>query len=124
MVGEKLPAANTGILADLFAAPELLRVPWVVLGASVSALVLPMVFEAAGWWRETWKLEGGQFVADPSVVTFDGTAGKVFLIGITIATAIVFPLFVRALAIAQRKSRRQLEVQAWHLQHLVPTTPS
>lgn len=115
-------AVGIGILFAMF--PELLRVPWVVLGASVSALVLPMVFEAAGWWRETWKLEGGQFVADPSVVTFDGTAGKVFLIGITVATAIVFPLFVRALAIAQRKSRRQLEVQAWHLQHLVPTTPS
>ena len=72
-------AVGIGILFAMF--PELLRVPWVVLGASVSALVLPMVFEAAGWWRETWKLEGGQFVADPSVVTFDGTAGKVFLIG-------------------------------------------
>jgi eukaryotic-like serine/threonine-protein kinase len=111
-------AVGIGILFAMF--PQLLRVPWMVLGASVSALVLPMVFEAAGWWRETWKLQDGHFVADPSVVTFDGTAGKVFLIGITVATAIVFPLFVRALAIAQRASRRQLEVQAWHLQHLIP----
>ncbi|MBA2544863.1 MAG: protein kinase [Deltaproteobacteria bacterium] len=111
-------AVGAGILFGMF--PQLLHRPVVVLGACLSSTLVPMALELAGVWSNTWQITDGQLVIDPGALDFSGAGAKVFLIGITAATAIVFPLFVRSLAIAQRAARRQLEIQAWHFQHLIP----
>jgi hypothetical protein len=94
--------------------------PWIPIGVFASSLVLPLVLEATGVWASSWEIANGRFVAHPSAVDFSGTAANVFLIVGSIAIVIVMPLFVRSIAIALRASRRQLEVQAWHLGQLIP----
>jgi hypothetical protein len=67
----------------------------------------------------TWALRDGAYIAEPYAVTIDGTSGYVFLIAGSLGILVVLSQFVRSLAIKQRDARRQLEIQAWHLAHLI-----
>lgn len=62
-----------------------------------------------------WLHEGARFkrlrAAAPTPVLISGN----------LAMIVVMPLVVRSLAKTQRHGRRQLEIQAWHLAHLLPT---
>ncbi len=109
----------SAVLFGMF--PQLQHRPVLVLGVNVLALLLPLALEAIGVWSPTWHLEGGHFVVAPSALDYDGTAARVFLIGVTVATVVLVSLIVRSLAMAQRDGRRQLEMQAWHLEHLIPS---
>jgi hypothetical protein len=109
---------GAGILFAMF--PQLLHRPLLVICTSLTTLLTPIVLEALGVWRSTWNITGGQFVADPTGIEFSDPGAKVFLIATTISTLIIFPMFVRSLAISQRTARRQLEIQAWHFHHLIP----
>jgi serine/threonine protein kinase len=114
-------AVGAGILFGMF--PQLLHRPVLVVGACLTAMALPIALELTGVWHRTWQVTHGQLVVDPGVLDFSGAGTPIFLVGITLATAVVFPLFVRSLAISQRTARRQLEIQAWHFQHLIPDAP-
>jgi serine/threonine protein kinase len=115
-----VPTLAAGVAVLFAMLPQLLRRPVLVIGTMLVAWVAPLVLEALGIWGSSWQLADGRFAAEPPAVAFDGTPAKVFLIGVNVALVIVLPLFVRSLAMAQRDGRRQLEMQAWHLQHLIP----
>ncbi len=114
-----LPTMVVGI-GVVFAMFPLLDRPGLVLGTSLVTLLTPIVLEAVGVWGSTWSIAGGQFTADPTAIALGDPAAKVFLIVVTLSTAMIFPMHVRSLALSQRAGRRQLEMQAWHYQHLIP----
>jgi len=99
--------------------PRLIDRPVLVIGTNLVAILVPIVLEAAGVWSSTWQIAAGRFIAEPTAIVFDGVAASAFLISVTVASVIVIPLFVRSLAVSQRTGRHQLEVQAWHLEHLI-----
>ena len=49
-----------------------------------------------------------------------GASGTFLLIAATAAVLVVTALYVRTLAAAQRAAQRQLDIQAWHLEQLLP----
>ena len=112
-------AAGVGLLFAML--PQMIPRPVFVIGTMVVALVTPLVLEATGLWQSTWAVTGGRFTVEPTAITYEGVPAEVFLIGVNIALVIVLPLFVRSLAMAQRELSRQLEMQAWQLQHLIPS---
>jgi len=115
-----LPALVLNASISQIAFPSLINRPLVVLGAMVTAFVLPLVLEATGVWSSTWWLVDGGIVTRPAAIELAGVAGKVLLIGGSLAVVIVTSLYVRSLALAQRAAARQLEIQAWHLRQLLP----
>jgi eukaryotic-like serine/threonine-protein kinase len=102
--------------------PTLIDRWWISILTFSGALALVFGLEATGVWASSWEVSDGRFIAHPPAISIDGTAGTTFMIASAFAIVIVVPMFVRSLALALRKSRQQLEVQAWHLAQLIPET--
>ena len=118
-----LPGVAAGAGVSLVVFPTLIDRPWIVIGALISAFVIPLVLEATRVWSSTWDIVNDQLVVSSTTLRLDGTAAVVFLVTTSIALIIVVPLLVRTVAASARDSRRQLEIQAWHLGHLLPESP-
>jgi hypothetical protein len=111
-----LVAANAVSLTML---PSLLDRPLVVHGTFLGAFLAPFVLEWVGFWDSTWRIVGDKLeISSAALVVGDGLT--VFLMIASLATLFVMPMFVRSVALLQRDGRRQLEIQAWHLEQLLP----
>jgi hypothetical protein len=53
-------------------------------------------------------------------IHMDGFPAAALIVSVNIALVIVMSLLARSLAVTQRASQRELEIQAWHLGHLLP----
>jgi eukaryotic-like serine/threonine-protein kinase len=115
-----VPGLITNAAVSMIAVPSLIGRPWLVLGAMVAAFLAPFGFEYAGLWPATCWWSGGDLVSHPTAVAFDGATGTLFLAVGSVMTIVATALFVRSIAVAQRRAQRQLEIQAWHLGQLLP----
>ena len=115
-----VPALLANATVSLIVFPTLLNRPWVVLGAMVAGFVGPLLLEAAGLWERTWWLAGGDVVTHPTAIALRGLPGVIVLVLGSILTIVVTGLYVRSIARGERAARRQLEIQAWHLEQLLP----
>ncbi len=115
-----VPAFATGMATALAIYPLFQRRPWIVIVTFVTAFSLPLVFEATGLWARSWALVDGHLqIATLSLGT--NAAFVAFVLAASLAAIALPPLFVRAIAVAQRDAQRRVEVQAWHLRQLVPS---
>jgi hypothetical protein len=115
-----VPMLFTGVSVAMITSPLLMHRPQVVIATMVTAYLAPVVLEAAGVWNKTWDVVGNQFTVTSSVVQFEFQGVAVFLTLAGSILLIVMPMFVRSIALAQRESRRQAEIQSWHLRQLLP----
>jgi serine/threonine-protein kinase len=115
-----VPGLAGDIAAAMIALPTLIHRPWVVIAATLAGFLLPIGLEAAGLWPRTWGFEDGRLVIEASAVHLAGLPAVLLLVGGNTAIVIVISLLVRSLASLQRASRRELQIQAWHLGRLLP----
>jgi hypothetical protein len=118
-----VPGLAAATCVSLVTFPAMIDRKWTVIASMASGVVVPLVLEALGVWEHTWDLSGGKFTAWSSVMHFEGVPALVFLIGASIAMIVGMGLFARSLAESRRAANRQLEIQAWHLGHLLPVEP-
>jgi len=115
-----VPALIVNASVSLIAFPTMLQRPRLVLVAMVGAFLAPLALEAAGLWERTWWLSAGTVVTRPTALDLSGAPAAVYLILGGVMVIIVTSLFVRSLALGQRAAQRQLVIQAWHLEQLLP----
>jgi len=116
-----LPALVLNASVSLVAFPTLLRRPVAVLATMLGAYLIPLALEATGFWERTWWLTGGTVVTKPTAIDLSGTPAAIYLIVGGAAIIVVTSLYVRSIALAQRAAQRQLDIQAWHLEQLLPS---
>jgi eukaryotic-like serine/threonine-protein kinase len=119
-----LPALVVNASVSLVAFPTLLRKPVLVLATMLGAYLIPLALEATGFWERTWWLAGGTVVTRPTAIDLSGTPAAIYLIVGGAAIIVVTSLYVRSIALAQRAAQRQLDIQAWHLEQLLPARPA
>ena len=95
--------------------------PWLVAGAGIVALVLPVVLELTGVSAATWQSVGDALSLQPAL-DLGGSRGVIFLTAGNIAVVVVTTLFSHKVAAQRRDAQHALAVQAWHLRHLLPST--
>jgi serine/threonine-protein kinase len=118
-----VPVALCGIVVGLGTQAQLLRRPWLVGGLALAALAAPFVLEAAGVLAKTWEIKNDQLVITSQVVHLSGSAGMVTLVAGNALVIVVVCAFLRVMTLARRDQRRQVEIQAWQLQQLLPAPP-
>lgn len=117
-----VPAITCVMALSLTSYPLLIgRVRSVIL-LLVASWVTPVVLEQAGVLAPTWGIGDGFLTATSHLLTVSPTHTTTILIVFNIATIVVIGLFASALATSRRDAQRQLEIQAWHLRQLLPTT--
>ena len=116
--------APTLVLTTLMAYashPRLGRVPVLalILGMSVA---LPWGLELAGLIEPSFQFHDGALVLQSPVVKFTSVPTQIAFGLLLVSLVVIVAQLSRALAIRQREATRRLEVQAWHLSKILPTT--
>ncbi|MBA2542790.1 MAG: protein kinase [Deltaproteobacteria bacterium] len=115
-----VPMLFTGVSVALISNPSMLHRPQLVIATMITAYLAPFVLELAGVWSSTFDIVGNQIVVTSEAVHLEREGVLVFLMVAGSILLVVMPLFVRSMAVAQRAARRQVEIQVWHLQQLLP----
>jgi serine/threonine-protein kinase len=114
------PLAVCCALAGLTAIPWLNQRPWVIIGWSVLAVMLPVVLEWIEVLPATWHIGHGRMVIISDMVVSKGRQTELALIAGNLLFTLVIALLALSIARRRRLAQQQLYVQAWHLRHLLP----
>jgi serine/threonine-protein kinase len=115
-----VPGIAGTIAAALLSFPTLIDRPWIPIGAMATGFVAPLICEATGAWSPTWAIIDNQLLSIPSAIALDPVAGATFLIVSNLSMIVIVGLLARSLAESRRDLHVRLDVQAWHLEQLLP----
>lgn len=114
------PTLICGILLALTAVPWFNDRRWMVVAWTVAATMTPFVLEWLGVWTSTWHMDAAEGLVSRGVVFPPGHAATTVLANV--GALVVVGAFARRVAHDRRDAQRELFVQAWHLQQLLPRT--
>jgi hypothetical protein len=106
--------------AALVSFPVLIDRPWIPIGAMAAGFAAPLICEAAGAWSPTWAIADDKLLSIPSAIALDPVAGAAFLIVSNLAMIVIVGLLARSRAESRRDLHVRLDVQARHLEQLLP----
>ena len=101
--------------------PRFIDHPWGPLSLMILAQLVPVALKRLGIVSSTWMIGDHSIGVMPAAIELGGTATEVTIVVAALATVLVAGVFSRALAKGRRDAQRELEVQSWHLRHLLPT---
>ncbi len=101
--------------------PRFVDRPWLPMLLVAATLVIPIALEALGVLASTWHVRDGAIVTTSAALDLSRGATQIALVLIALATVVTAGVFSRALAKGRRDAQRDLEIQTWHLRHLLPT---
>lgn len=98
-----------------------IRIVSTILAGSVA---VPWFLEAIGVLESTYRFVDGELILSSSVVSFNAVPVQLAFAALLFLLVAVVSLLTRVLAVRQRDATRKVELQAWHLRQIVPTTPA
>jgi serine/threonine-protein kinase len=116
-----LPPIVTFVAMALMLQHDVNSRPILSLGALVASLMLPLILEHFGALDTTWSIDGDRMISRS--IALEVSWRTAVLLAIANAAFVVLAgLFSRGAARALREANRRLELQAWHLRKLLPTS--
>jgi eukaryotic-like serine/threonine-protein kinase len=95
----------------------------IVAALLAAGVAIPWALELAGVVAPTYQFVGGTIVLTSPAIAFTSVPVQLaFAVMLVLLVAIVAVL-LRTMAMRQHDATRQIELQAWHLRQVVPTTP-
>ncbi|HEY5933997.1 MAG TPA: serine/threonine-protein kinase [Kofleriaceae bacterium] len=96
-----------------------IRVLAMILGCAVA---VPWALELAGVLSPTYYFRDGEIVLTSPIIQFTPEPTQLAFALLLVATITIVALMSRSIALRQRDATRKLELQAWHLRQIVPTS--
>ena len=115
------PTAMAVSLLALCGSPLSHERPWLIGGWLVAAMTLPVVLEETGVFAPTLSVAGGDFRIRSAMVYIVPDVGTPILWISNLVLLAAVALYGLALNRRNRTAREQLEIQAWHLEQLLPS---
>jgi serine/threonine-protein kinase len=115
-----VPAVTCIMALSLTSYPQNIDRARVVIAIIVTSWIVPVILEWQGVISRTWWVIDGAIVSTSSMFHIGGDATVLLLVFANVLTILVFGRFANKLATSRRDAQRQVEIQAWHLQQLLP----
>jgi hypothetical protein len=115
-----LAAGLAPATAMAFVMHPALRKPWKVVVVYMLALAVPLALEHLGVLASTYRFEADALILTSPVVGLPAGRAELLLTLFCVFHVVSAGMFASSLTREQRDAWRQLHLQAWHLQHLVP----
>ncbi|HEU0031407.1 MAG TPA: protein kinase [Kofleriaceae bacterium] len=96
-----------------------IRIVWLIIALSVLG---PWVLELAGVLPPTYYYDAGKLVLSSPTITFSQAPTDIAFALMLVTFLSVVAILLRTVANRQRDATRQLELHAWHLRQIVPTS--
>jgi serine/threonine-protein kinase len=94
-----------------------------VVGAILTAgVAVPWLLELAGAVDPTYRFVDGTIVLTSPAIAFTAAPVQIAFGAMLVMLVGVVAVLLRTMAVRQREATRQIELQAWHLRQIVPTT--
>jgi serine/threonine-protein kinase len=94
----------------------------IVSAILAGAVAVPWFLEAIGVLDSTYRFVNGELILSSPVLTFSAVPVQLAFAALLLLLVAVVALLTRVLAVRQRDATRKVELQAWHLRQIVPTT--
>jgi eukaryotic-like serine/threonine-protein kinase len=114
------PAVTCIMALSLTSYPQTIDRARSVIVILVASWLGPVVLEGLGVLESTWWVVDGAIVSTSSMFRIGGSGTVALLVFANVLTIVVFGRFANKLAASRRDAQRQVEIQAWHLQQLLP----
>ncbi len=115
------PALVTGMLMAYAAHPRFGRI-WVMAVIFSAGVAVPWLLELAGVLAPTYRFEGGALIVRSPALELHALPVELGFALILVALLAVGGMLTRSMAHRQRAANRAVELQAWHLRQLVPSS--
>ena len=114
------PIVTVGVLLSFASSPMLLARRWLIVAWGAAAVILPIALELTGVMNKTFEITGGAIRTTSDFFTLHGWADEVALITANAGFIVISALFALGLSTDREAARTKLQIQAWHLQQLLP----
>ena len=115
-----VPAAVCAIAWGLGQQAGLLERRALFTGGMIVAFLVPLLLEQLGVLHSTSLIGDGQLVITSPLFRIGGAATQAMLIAGNLFAILVATVFGQHVSIARRRAQHDLEIQAWHLEKMVP----
>jgi hypothetical protein len=115
------PILICGAMLALAGSPAIVRRPWVLFAWVAGTVLVPVGLEWIGVFDPTWQIT--EHAIEIRSATFSGT-GPIVSVSLLIANLVVLGMlcwYALALARSTRNAQRELLMQTWQLEQLVPS---
>lgn len=116
------PVLACGILMSFTSISYVNDRPWLIIGWTVGAMLIPNAAEYLGLAGESWHLGAEGIVSYGTVFVHGNAVDRIGVIAGNIACVVAIGMFARGIARDRRIAQRSLFAQAWHLEQLLPKT--
>jgi len=113
------PIVTMGVLLSFSASPRMLARPGIIWAWSALAIGIPIALEITGVLPQTTELVGRTFWSTSGFYNL-GNLSELVLIIADIAFMAIAVSFMIAISRRREDARKTLEVQAWHLEQMLP----
>ncbi len=118
------PILLCGVLMGMTTTRWLINRPWLVVVYSAAAFLVPALLEIVGVFKKSWEVTDVAIISHSEMLTDGGGAvGSVMLFVANIMFVSIIGLVAVRMHSSVKDAKRKLHVQAWHLNHLLPTNP-
>ncbi len=116
------PVVGCIMAVSLTSYPQLMPHGRAVVLMLASAWSAPVILERLGILAPTWKVVDGAIVSTSAMLDVGGGTTTALLIFGNILAIMVVGAFCNAVARSRREAQRHIEIQAWHLKQLLPSS--
>jgi energy-coupling factor transporter transmembrane protein EcfT len=113
------PIVTIGVLLSFSASPRMLARPGIIWAWSALAIGIPIVLELTGVLPRTTELVGHTFWSTSGFYNLGNLSEGVLIIA-DLAFMAIAVSFMIAISRRREDARKTLEVQAWHLEQMLP----
>jgi hypothetical protein len=115
-----VPAVTCIMALSITSYPQNIDRARLIIAILITSWIVPVILEWQGVISRTWWVVNGSIVSTSSMFRIGGDATVLLLVFANVLTILVFGRFANKLATSRRDAQRQVEIQAWHLQQLLP----
>ncbi|HEY5923572.1 MAG TPA: hypothetical protein VIV11_17950, partial [Kofleriaceae bacterium] len=115
-----VPVLMCGMVIAVCNIPWVNDRPWALYVWTALLALTPSLLEWAGLIAPTTVVKDGYYVLRSAIVAAGGRIDVLALVLVNLVLMLAVARFAHALARDRRTAFRQLTVQAWHLDHLLP----
>ena len=119
-----VPALACVVIMSSMAYPPFIVRPWLLVSIVAVGFLVPIGLELTHIVDMTWEIKNNELISHAGALKLDGVPTTAMLILGSVAMIVVAGMFAARFYRTGRDAQRQLVIQAWHLGHLLPTTPA
>jgi hypothetical protein len=94
----------------------------IIAGILSAGVAIPWALEVAGLIDPTYRFEAGAIVLFSPAIEFSAAPVQLAFAVLLVLNAAIVAVLLRSMATRQREVTKQIELHAWHLRQVVPTT--